>query len=164
MAVAFALDRILILPTAWCYCDKIWNNIIGCRAPGSEHQATLPFVCPLDHIFDPQSLFDSDRQMISFREHNFLDNPRVPDAIRNNIARIRVLRGDDDINGPLHATARMEQDLNKLYLNVDNGGVNTTKELDKVMKSFHIFTGYFSFHFISFHICISTYKHTHKHI
>ena len=128
IAVAFALRRILILPRAWCYCDKIWNNLIGCRSPGSERQATLPFVCPLDHIFDPQSLFDPDVQLVGVREYNFLDNPRVPDEVRKSVARVRVLRGsEDDADGGARATARMDESLNELYMNRDNGGVNVTQ-------------------------------------
>ena len=126
IAVALALGRILILPKAWCYCDKLWNNLFGCRAPGAEHHATLPFVCPLDHIFDPGSLFDPDVQVVGMREHNFLENPRVPEEVRQSLARVRVVRGDPA------STAAMEGSMTQLYMNEDNGGVDVAKELNKV--------------------------------
>ena len=126
IAVAFALGRILILPKAWCYCDKLWNNLIGCRAPGAERQATLPFVCPFDHIFDPASFFDTDVQLVGMREYNFLQNPRVPEELRSSIARVRVVRGSPE------RTRTMEESLTALYMNENNGGVNVTQKLDLV--------------------------------
>jgi hypothetical protein len=46
LALAKALGRVLVLPAARCYCDKIWNNLNGCRAPGAE-QFKLPYACPM---------------------------------------------------------------------------------------------------------------------
>ena len=40
MALAEALGRTLVLPKARCYCDKIWNNLNACRAPGTHFPLT----------------------------------------------------------------------------------------------------------------------------
>lgn len=92
LALARSLNRILILPAARCYCDKIWNNLNACRAPGAE-SFTLPYACPMDHIYDLPSWFNPG--MPEFREPGFLDDPRVPAAIKTSIGRVVVDRNGD---------------------------------------------------------------------
>ena len=92
LALARALNRILVLPEARCYCDKIWNNLNACRAPGAE-SFKLPYACPMDHIYDLPSWFNPG--MPDFREPGFLDDPRVPDAIKASVGRVVVDRDGD---------------------------------------------------------------------
>jgi len=101
LALGKLLDRTVILPEPRCYCDKIWNNLNGCRAPGAE-KFVLPYSCPMDHLYDLPSWF---RSGLKFREPGFLADSRVPDSVRNDIIRVNVerrknsalvLEGDDD--------------------------------------------------------------------
>ena len=101
LAIGRLLNRTIILPEPRCYCDKIWNNLNGCRAPGAE-KFVLPYSCPMDHIYDLPSWF---RNGLKFRRPGFLADPRVPDSVRNDIIRVNVerrknsaliLEGDED--------------------------------------------------------------------
>lgn len=84
-----------MLPTARCYCDKIWNNLNGCRAPGAE-TFTLPYACPMDHIYDLPSWFSGAQgEMPEFREPGFLEDSRVPDAVTSSVGRVVVGRNGD---------------------------------------------------------------------
>ena len=96
LALASALGRILVLPAARCYCDKIWNNLNACRAPGSE-TFRLPYACPMDHIYDLPRWFRDD--MPPFREPGFLRDARVPEEVRASTGRVVVDRGDDSRAG-----------------------------------------------------------------
>ena len=94
LALAKALGRILVLPAPRCYCDKIWNNLNGCRAPGAE-KFKLPYACPMDHIYDLPSWFHGSDMMPDFREPGFLDDPRVPDLVKSSIGHVVVDRQGD---------------------------------------------------------------------
>lgn len=51
IALARALGRTLVLPKAYCYCDRSWSPLKRCRlqeVPGMK----MPFECPLDHIIN----------------------------------------------------------------------------------------------------------------
>jgi hypothetical protein len=87
LAAARALCRVPVLPRALCYCDKLWNNLHGCRGPGAEAMP-LPFECPMDHIFNVPHWA---MQNVSFREAGFLDNPRVRERARDSWARVLVV-------------------------------------------------------------------------
>ena len=52
-ALARALNRTVVLPTLWCYCDKFWHRLSQCAIPSATSSQPLPFVCPLDHVLDP---------------------------------------------------------------------------------------------------------------
>lgn len=90
LVLSILTNRTLILPQMWCYCDNMWANLNSCRTPGAESMH-LPFSCPMDHIFNPQGWFDDAN--ISFREPFFLENPRVPHAVRESVAYVRVSSG-----------------------------------------------------------------------
>ena len=52
-ALSRALNRTVVLPTLWCYCDKFWHRLSQCAIPSAVTAQPLPFVCPLDHVIDP---------------------------------------------------------------------------------------------------------------
>ena len=52
-ALARVLNRTVVLPTFWCYCDKFWHRLDKCAIPSATTSQQLPFVCPLDHVIDP---------------------------------------------------------------------------------------------------------------
>ena len=96
LAVAEALGRTLVLPSARCYCDKIWNNLNACRAPGAE-TFVLPYDCPMDHIYDLPAWFARDASGEArrpFRSPGFLTDARLSDDLkdRGSTARVRVGR------------------------------------------------------------------------
>ena len=38
----------------WCYCDKFWSRLDECSIPEAGSSQPLPFLCPMDHVLDPQ--------------------------------------------------------------------------------------------------------------
>jgi hypothetical protein len=52
-ALARVLNRTVVLPTFWCYCDKFWHRLDQCAIPSAASAQPLPFVCPMDHVLDP---------------------------------------------------------------------------------------------------------------
>ena len=95
LAIAEALGRTLVLPSARCYCDKIWNNLNACRAPGAE-TFVLPYECPMDHIYDLPAWFKSDASGEArrpFRSPGFLQDPRLSQELKDRSATVRVRVG-----------------------------------------------------------------------
>jgi hypothetical protein len=87
-ALAHALGRILVLPEMLCFCDRYWWLTHACRMPGAESMP-LPFLCPLDHIFDIGRWED---EKLAYREAGFLANPRLPREVGASRARLRVAK------------------------------------------------------------------------
>ena len=97
LAIAEALGRTLVLPSALCYCDKIWNNLNACRAPGAE-TFVLPYDCPMDHIYDLPGWFRPDASGEArrpFRSPGFLTDARLSDDLKDRNATVRVRVGRD---------------------------------------------------------------------
>ena len=60
MAVARALGRELIMPRMLCLCERAqqpWGVLPGCVKDGAS-STPLPFVCPIEYIFDVEELED----------------------------------------------------------------------------------------------------------
>ena len=59
-----------------CLCNRFWEALPRCRIPRPVAE-DLPFICPMDHIFNLQEM-----RPPAFgppiREHSFFDNPRGP--------------------------------------------------------------------------------------
>lgn len=70
-----------------CLCDRYWAQLEACRLPGAQ-MLNLPFVCPMDHIFEP-ALMVLPVYAIHWREHSFFDNPRGPAAHARDVALLR---------------------------------------------------------------------------
>lgn len=109
LALAQALNRTLVLPRFRCFCDKIWNSLNRCRAPGGESTA-LPFDCPMDHIVHLDRWF---HKGVDFREPGFLDNPRVPESLKATQARVHV--------EPLPGFPQYESFKNEAQVNISGG-------------------------------------------
>lgn len=58
LAMALAMNRTIILPKLWCYCDRYFYRLEKCMIPGGHHATVLPFECPFDHIFDSSRWYD----------------------------------------------------------------------------------------------------------
>lgn len=51
-AIGEVLNRTVIMPELKCACDRWWGNILpSCIIPGAESSMSLPFTCPMDHLF-----------------------------------------------------------------------------------------------------------------
>jgi hypothetical protein len=105
-ALAQALGRILVLPEMLCFCDRYWWLTHACRMPGAESMP-LPFLCPLDHIFDIGRWED---EKLQYREAGFLSNSRVPREVTTSVARLRVARAAGDKAQPAEPRAAPEYD------------------------------------------------------
>jgi hypothetical protein len=89
LALAQALGRKLILPSVTCGYDKYWGPLWrqGAGVIPGTHVWALPIRnCPLDHFLEPAML----DPVNTVREWSFLDNPRVPAAVRSSIEHVSV--------------------------------------------------------------------------
>lgn len=68
LALARVLGRTLILPRAYCYCDRSWSPLLRCRLQEVPTMA-MPFECPLDHVVNVNVW---ERSGVSFRGPNFV--------------------------------------------------------------------------------------------
>ena len=92
LSVAVATNRTVVMPKLMCYCDRYWGPLQRCRLPGAT-RLVLPFVCPLDHIFEPFHFDDKPEQFgppIAYREHSFFENDRTPSAIKDGARLLAV--------------------------------------------------------------------------
>lgn len=98
LLLARKLKRILVLPRFTCFCDRHWTPIMPqCAMANSDLKP--PFYCPLDHIFNPVTFFrGAARLEVDVREMGFLDDPRVPAAVKRDVARVKV--GDFFVPAP----------------------------------------------------------------
>jgi hypothetical protein len=106
LAIAAVLNRTLIMPKIYCFCDRYWGILENCRPPGSAN-FEIPFVCPLDHVMIPDQINadlggDGDELTmggIDFREYSFLENPNVPETLKDGVVEVDAdfnLVKDDD--------------------------------------------------------------------
>ena len=81
----------------YCFCDRYWAPLEDCYLPGSTN-FTFPFICPLDHVIQPQRIRDPEPPIpggliIDYREYSFLENPRVPETLLDE--RIDIIASPD---------------------------------------------------------------------
>lgn len=104
IALAVALNRTLILPRFWCYCDRYFYRLEACMIPGGHHATQLPFVCPFDHIFDSSHWYEQPTHISSthvgkvfqatgFEGHLYGDELRQAPQVSNSRAILRAARG-----------------------------------------------------------------------
>ncbi|XP_024520921.1 arabinosyltransferase XEG113 [Selaginella moellendorffii] len=92
LAVAYVLNRTLVMPEMWCRNDRLWFG-----HPGILHDTKTPqpFLCPMDHVFEVSNMLKNMPEeefgpAIDFREYSFLENPRVPQEIKTSRLSIRL--------------------------------------------------------------------------
>ncbi|DBA94310.1 TPA: hypothetical protein ACH3X1_001922 [Trebouxia sp. C0004] len=115
---AVALNRTLILPRFTCYCDELWywslevNPGYKCRYVGARNQ-TLPFLCPHDMVVNLLQLDDEPTKFgaaVKYRESTFMENPRTPQAIKDDVVRI-TLQLPDQLPEPFPVPVQASQHL-----------------------------------------------------
>eukprot|EP00898_Chlorokybus_atmophyticus_P009220 jgi/Chlat1/929/Chrsp108S01364 len=87
LALSYILNRILVLPPLKCYCDRNWWMNTDCRMPAAQAMP-MPYICPMDHVFDLEPWYLAGP--MDFREYSFLDNPQVPDDVRNSKVKLQL--------------------------------------------------------------------------
>jgi len=117
VALARILNRTLVLPHMWCYCDKYWHRLDQCATPNAATAQPLPFVCPMDHVVDPAlwhgtTSFRTARPMrgmqaaradgpwqdgVPFRGRNWLQQLGSYPHIRMSSATLAASRVPDDV-------------------------------------------------------------------
>jgi hypothetical protein len=80
LAIAQATGRVLVLPRMACACECFFYPGRDCVIEG--HRVRLPHVCPTDHWLRPGRLAQP------HREPGFLENPRLPAAVRDDVATV----------------------------------------------------------------------------
>ena len=100
-AMAFALNRTVVFPKFYCWCDFDWYAVVldGCSMGGAPgiHGADLfqmPFECPIDVILNPHFLYHGNFQ---YRQERFLSHPRIPLAVQNSREPVLVLDQRDSV-------------------------------------------------------------------
>ena len=84
-ALGKVLNRIVILPKITCMCDRYWGHFLpSC----SISDVPPPYDgCPADHIMNINAM---EKSQLEFREWSFLNNPRIPDAVKQSTARVII--------------------------------------------------------------------------
>jgi hypothetical protein len=100
-AMALALNRTIVFPKFYCWCDFDWYAIVldGCAMGGrpGKNGADLfhmPFECPIDIILNAHHLY---HRKVAYRQERWLSHPRVPLAMQNSREAVLVVdRRDSD--------------------------------------------------------------------
>mgnify|MGYP003684246843 CR=1 FL=1 len=88
VALGRALKRKVIMPKMMCWCDRYWWLLEDCRFPGVKHEVhPMPFHCPFDHLYDLEKWVHAD---VPMREYSFLENARVSERDRVDVAYLHV--------------------------------------------------------------------------
>ncbi|KAJ6928206.1 LOW QUALITY PROTEIN: hypothetical protein NC651_012033 [Populus alba x Populus x berolinensis] len=74
----------VVMPPLWCRLDRLWFAHPGVLVGSMTRQ---PFLCPLDHVFEVNSMLKEQPEeefgpAINFREYSFLDNPLLPRHVK----------------------------------------------------------------------------------
>jgi len=86
LALAFALQRKLILPAVTCGYDKYWGPLHRGVIPGT-HTWALPILeCPLDHYIEVGML----DPVATVREWSLLRNPRTPASVTSDVRHVAI--------------------------------------------------------------------------
>ncbi|GLI60714.1 hypothetical protein VaNZ11_002807 [Volvox africanus] len=92
-AAALILNRTLVIPRFLCYCSKNWYQTQQCRI-NEETVTVFPFVCSLSQLlrskrlqqgFELKGNTEYSGHKVYIREYSFLENPKVPDAIKEHL-------------------------------------------------------------------------------
>ena len=98
LALAQKLGRVLVMPKLYCGFDRWWAPHEG-RIPGS--QTTLPYLCPMDHVFEVESWLRPQPEeefgdFIDFREYSFFDNDGVPESVKSSEVVVELVHSCSD--------------------------------------------------------------------
>ena len=86
LGLATAVDGVMVMPKFYCHCDRYWGFLSRCRMPMVPNMK-LPFNCPMDSLYETPRW---NKAKVKFREHTFLSNPNVPEALKANRVLVSV--------------------------------------------------------------------------
>lgn len=117
LAIAYILNRTLVMPTLWCRLDRLWYGHPGIL-PGTKTRQ--PFLCPLDHVFEVNVMLQklSEEEFgptIDFREYSFLENPRLPKEVKESKLNVEIC--DEHTDGCVMNTDREQPEILRLPRN-----------------------------------------------
>ncbi|KAG9452936.1 hypothetical protein H6P81_005840 [Aristolochia fimbriata] len=94
LAIASLLNRTLVMPPLWCRLDRLWFGHPGVL-PGT--MTRQPFLCPMDHVFEVNVMLNGQGLTveefgppINFREYSFLENPLLPEQVKESQLEVQV--------------------------------------------------------------------------
>ncbi|KAJ6427880.1 hypothetical protein OIU84_023309 [Salix udensis] len=103
LAIASLLKRTLVMPPLWCRLDRLWFGHPGVLVGSMTRQ---PFLCPLDHVFEVNTMLKEQPEeefgpAINFREYSFLDNPSLPRHVKESWLDVQLCQeGAEDCGAP----------------------------------------------------------------
>lgn len=99
-AMAAALNRTVVFPRFYCWCDFDWYAVVldGCAMGGRPGRNgadlfAMPFECPIDVILNPHNLYHSG---FPYRQERWLTHSRLPAAVRNSREGVLVVDARDE--------------------------------------------------------------------
>jgi hypothetical protein len=102
VALGRAMKRKVIMPKMMCWCDRYWWLLEGCRFPGVKPEVhPMPFHCPFDHLYDLEKWVHSD---VPMREYSLLENERVSERDRRDVAHLHVHGASVQATPPIETT------------------------------------------------------------
>ncbi|GLJ12056.1 hypothetical protein SUGI_0183030 [Cryptomeria japonica] len=118
LALAYILNRTLVMPPLWCRFDRMWYGHPGIL-PGTLTRQ--PFLCPMDHVFEVNLMLTSFPENdfgpnIDFREYSFLENPRVPKQVKESKLKVEMC-DEEGIDGCIMSTTKEQTEVLKLPRN-----------------------------------------------
>jgi hypothetical protein len=94
-AMAAALNRTVIFPAFYCWCDFDWYAVVldGCAMGGRPGRSgadlfTKPFECPIDVILNPHALSHTKFQ---YRQQRWLQHKRLPVSMQRSREPVLVI-------------------------------------------------------------------------
>jgi hypothetical protein len=94
-AMATALNRTVIFPTFYCWCDFDWYAVVldGCAMGGAPGRSgadlfVKPFECPIDIILNPHTLH---RSRFQYRQRRWLQHRRLPTSVQHSVEPVLVI-------------------------------------------------------------------------
>lgn len=108
LAIASLLKRTLVMPPLWCRLDRLWFAHPGVLVGSMTRQ---PFLCPLDHVFEVNSMLKEQPEeefgpAINFREYSFLDNPLLPRHVKESRLDVQLCQEGAEGCGVSNKTSR----------------------------------------------------------
>ncbi|KAL3512747.1 hypothetical protein ACH5RR_025464 [Cinchona calisaya] len=92
LAIAFLLNRTLVMPPIWCRMDSGWLNDLEYWTGSIMRR---PYICPLDYVFQVNAMLmdfpeDEYGPLIRFREYSLFDNPSMPQKVKDSWLNVNL--------------------------------------------------------------------------
>ncbi|KAI5083262.1 hypothetical protein GOP47_0003005 [Adiantum capillus-veneris] len=144
LAIASILNRTLVMPEMWCRLDRLWFGHPGVL-PGTR--TDQPFLCPLDHVFEVNRMLEildvhAFGPTIHFREYSFLNNPRLPQEMKQSRIKVKLCKkGSEGCGEEIEGKLRLPRNSTDLEIFTTLSNYKDVKilEFSSMNASFHGF-------------------------